>query len=127
MHGITNEHINLLETLVCISEKNGKTAYVGIASKWCQFLDCFSEDQDKGGANCEIRPNICSQSAQIAVLTEKPADCACSRGIQLYSVPIWANSQIVGALSIGYGDPPLEPEVLDQLACKFAVDSELLC
>lgn len=40
----------------------------------------------------------------------------CPGGIRLYCEPIYAGREVVGAINIGYGDPPLEPERQRELA-----------
>ncbi|MCR3923001.1 MAG: hypothetical protein NUK65_10890, partial [Firmicutes bacterium] len=126
LHDISNDYLDLLETSVSIYEKDGESAYVATASTWCQLFDCASPKLCESGDGSIFHEISCKSVAEVAVSTEAPVNRLCSGCIHIYSVPIWAHSEVVGAISISYGDPPQEPEILKQLANKFAVNIEQL-
>jgi len=70
--------------------------------------------------------NCWNDSAKRAIETGKSTDIACVGGIHLYGEPIYAGQKVIGAINIGYGDPPKDPDQLKALADAFGVDPEKL-
>lgn len=131
---IARDYLSLLETSTAIYEKNGDYALDIYSSGWCKFLDVASRER------CQTRDNetaiksgrwLCHEScwrtaAKFAIEKEQPIDISCNGGIRLYTVPIFVNQEVVGAIKLGYGDPPRDPERLQQIAEKYEVDLEKL-
>lgn len=127
---IAKDYLNLLETSSAIYEKNGDYAFGIFSSNWCQFLDNASRNlchTDDNLTAMESGKWLCHEScwrdaAQIAIETGQTQDTPCHGSLRLFTVPIWANKEVVGAINFGYGDPPQEPEKLKQIAEKYSVD-----
>jgi len=131
---IAEEAIDLLETSVAVYEANGDYAFGMFSSGWCRFMDvasrrlCRTED-NREALRCGrwlCHENCWNDSAKRAVQSGTSADISCVGGIRLYAEPICAGGRVVGAINIGYGDPPKDPEKLKKLASAFGVDWKAL-
>jgi PAS domain S-box-containing protein len=126
--------MDLLDTSVAIYEKNGDYAYGVFASGWCQLMDSSSRKLCHSKANRQAldsghwlcHENCWNQSAKPVIMNGKPADIDCVGGIKLYAEPIYADGEIVGAINIGYGNPPTDEKKLQELAGKFHINFDLL-
>jgi PAS domain S-box-containing protein len=122
--------INLLETSVAIYEANGDYAFGMFSSGWCRLMDAASRelcntDDNRTALSCGkwlCHENCWHDSAKRAIETGKSTDIPCVGGIHLYAEPIYAGQRIVGAINIGYGDPPKSLDTLNALADTFNVD-----
>ncbi|MFP4087316.1 MAG: PAS domain S-box protein [Desulfobacteraceae bacterium] len=129
---IAEDSIDLLGTSVAVYEANGDYAFGMFASGWCRFMDAASralcQTEDNGEAlRCGkwlCHENCWNDSAKAAIETGRSTDIPCVGGIHLYGEPIYAGGRVVGAINIGYGNPPMEPERLKALAKTFKVDPQ---
>jgi PAS domain S-box-containing protein len=106
--------LDLMDTTVAVYEANGDYAYGVFKSGWCQFMDkssfklCGVSDTkaalDSGKWLC--RECAWNESAKPAIDSGKPTDIVCVGGINLYAVPIFAGDEIIGAMNVGYQNPP---------------------
>uniref|UniRef100_A0A7C4MPG1 histidine kinase n=1 Tax=Desulfatirhabdium butyrativorans TaxID=340467 RepID=A0A7C4MPG1_9BACT len=125
---------NLLETSVAIYEANGDYALGMFSSGWCRMMDAASRklcktDDHRKALTCGkwlCHENRWNDSAKRAIETGNSTDIECVGGIHLYAEPIYAGKSVVGAINIGYGDPPKDPAQLKALADAFGVDPEKL-
>ncbi len=132
---IASQSIELLDSSVAVYERNGDYAFGMFSSGWCRFMDASSRklcgDMDNQDAlTCGkwlCHENCWNESARAAMESGKATDIECVGGIHLYGVPIRAGAEIVGAINIGYGDPPTEDATLRQLANTFRVEVADLC
>ncbi len=121
--------IQLLGTSLAIYEKDGDYAFGMFVSDWCRYMDeasrrlCNTDDNKEALANGKwlCHENCWNDSAKVAITTGKPTDIACIGGIRLYAEPIFARDKVIGAINIGYGNPPVDETGLKELAQKFRV------
>ena len=126
--------ITLLDTSVAIYEANGDYAFGMFSSGWCRVMDGASRElcgttDNQTALTCGkwlCHENCWNDSAKKAMETGTSTDIHCVGGIHLYCEPIVANQKVVGAINIGYGDPPDHPDKLKALAHAFHVDPEML-
>lgn len=129
---ILDDGLNFLETSAAISEANGDCALSIKASKWCRFMDERSRQLAPGDNQQAIESGqwhcnqSCRETSLKAVETGMPVDQVCNGGIRIFAVPIKAGNDIVGAINIGYGDPPKEKSELEELAKKYQTTVENL-
>lgn len=126
---IAKQAIDLLDTSVAIYEKNGDYAFGLFSSGWCQLMDASSRRLCGEVDNAEAlkcgkwlcHENCWNDSAKVAINTGQPTDIECVGGIHLYAEPILAGDDVIGAINIGYGNPPTDKRSLAALAKKFSI------
>ena len=134
LNRIAQDAICLLDSSVAIYEANGDYACGMFSSGWCREMDsasrklCRTEDNDKALACGKwlCHENCWNDSAKAAIETGRSTDIECIGGVHLYGEPIYAGDKIIGAINIGYGDPPKDPQKLKALADLFCVEQERL-
>lgn len=132
MHLMLQDCLALLDTSIAVYERNGDYAAGMFASQWCRMLDEASRrrcDTDDNAEALRCGAWLCheccwNESATPALKTGTATDVACAGGVRLYAAPIVADSEVVGALNIGYGSPPSEPDELSRLADQFGLPLE---
>ena len=128
LKNISSEYLDLLETSTAIYEKDGGYAIGIFTSGWCQLMDCASQrlcrtdDNEKAIKSGKwLCHESCWNAARRSIEEGKPVDIKCHGGIRIYAVPIRVNEEIVGAINIGYGDPPTEESELKKISLKYQV------
>ena len=131
---LVEDLMDLLDTSCAVCEKNGDYALRIISSDWCRFLDqasrrlCETPDNRvamKSG-KWQCNESCWNEAARRAIETKEPVDVACCGGRRHFAVPIFAGAEAIGSISIGYGDPPCDPEQLGELAANYGVSMEEL-
>jgi signal transduction histidine kinase len=130
---VAGDALHLLGTSGSVCEKNGDYACCLVASDWCRFLDQASR------ARCDTADNQaalgsgewhCRESGRevsiLAMETGKPVDMPCKGGINLYAAPITIDTETIGSITMGYGDPPKDDERLAEVAERYGVPIEKL-
>jgi signal transduction histidine kinase len=120
----------LMGTCFAVHEANGDFAYSVLSSGWCRLLDANSMRHCASTGVCESQACdrwLCHGSPEKNAALETiargvPVDIERIDGLRLYSVPIRAGGEVIGSMSIGYGDPPRDPSHLAQLAARFGLD-----
>lgn len=126
---IVNECLDMMDTSAFVYEANGDCAWGKLNSAWCRCMYqasselCKSDGSNQAGPyeHWHCRNSNWGESAMKAIETHSPVDIKCAGGIRIYAVPIMAGSEAVGAISIGYGDPPTDQAIQMQLAEKYKV------
>ena len=122
--------MDLLDTSIAIYESNGDYAFGMFVSEWCGLMDSASRALCCTESNAEAlqcgrwlcHENCWNDSAQTTMATGEPTDIACVGGIHLYAVPIRAGGETIGAINLGYGNPPTDDQTLTELAATFGLD-----
>ncbi|GEM_PF-391550 len=127
---MVREFVDMLGTSASVYEANGDHALGVFSSSWCRSLDaasrrlCHTED-DREALACGrwlCHESCWNGSSKMAVETGAPVDTECHGGLRIYAVPIVAGDRVIGAISIGYGDPPKNPATIIELAQRYEVD-----
>ena len=131
---LTLDYLSLLNTSAAVYEKNGDYALGLFTSSWCQFMDSASRNLCESPDNRVALASgkwLCHEScwtevSRKAIEDNVIVDQECNGGLHLYAVPITISSGVIGAINLGYGNPPQDEETLRELATKYKVDFSLL-
>ena len=124
----------LLETSCAVYERNGDYAIGVFSSGWCKFMDnssfelCKTKDLNKVLCSGEwlCHESCWTDASQKAMDKGEPVDIQCNGGIHLYAVPVFSDDVVIGAINLGYGNPPQEFSTLQMLAKRYNVDADQL-
>lgn len=131
---LTSDLMDLLDTSVVIYEKNGDYAYAVFNSGWCQLLDTSSRKlcntvDNKAALNSGkwlCHEDCWMKSAKATIDNQKRTDINCVGYIKIYAEPIFVQDEVIGAINIGYGNPPTDTKKLKELSEKFNIDFDTL-
>jgi PAS domain S-box-containing protein len=124
----------LMGTCFAVHEANGDLAYSVLVSDWCRFLDANSTQHCASEGVCDSQacgrwlcPASSGKGASLMTMARGgPVDLECAGGLRIHTVPIRAGAEVVGTMSMGYGDPTRDPSRLAQLAGQLGVGAEEL-
>jgi len=128
---IAKSYLDLLNTSSAIYELDGSYASALFSSSFCKFMDrnsrqiCETEDDlealNSGKWLCH--ESCWTDCSRIAIETGELFDLRdCKGGINIYAVPIRSEGEVIGAINIGYGNPPEDKEKLEELSGTYKVD-----
>src|SRR6056297_1981843 len=130
---IALDAIDLLDTSVAIYEKNGDYAMGIFASGWCRKMEATSRklcgkcsNKEALGSGQWICHESCWDYSKRALESGEIVDESCEGGINLYAIPIIADNEPIGVLSVGYGNPPEDENTLRELSEKYNIPVEEL-
>ncbi len=130
---IASEYLQLPGGACTVHEHNGDYALRLLSSRWCQLLDVSSrqlcgpvetsEALTCGNWHCHASH---SEAARRAMETGALAEVECRGGLRVVAAPVRAGDEVIGAVTLGYGDPPQSPAMLGALAERYGVDATVL-
>ncbi|MBF0528673.1 MAG: PAS domain S-box protein [Deltaproteobacteria bacterium] len=131
---IVGDYFELLDTSTAVYEISGDYALRLLSSGWCRYMSQASRRLCHTPDNREALRSgrwLCHEScwwdaSKTAIDVDHPVDIECRGGVHLYAVPIQARNKTIGAICLGYGDPPRESRRLRELADKYQVNYEEL-
>jgi PAS domain S-box-containing protein len=133
LEAIVGDYPAWLGTSAIVFEKNGAYVLARFPSGWCRKMDtasralCNTTDNAAalacGSWHCH---ESCWQAARTSMETGQPVDEPCLGGIHIHAAPIRAGGEVVGSITIGYGEPPADPRKLQELAQRYDLDLEEL-
>jgi PAS domain S-box-containing protein len=126
---IAQDTIDVLDTSVAVYERNGDYACGLFSSDWCQFMDSASyrlcgEVSTEEALSCGkwLCHEDCWEAAEAAIQSGQASEIECVGGLHIYAVPIFADDEVVGAINLGYGNPPIDKETHTALTERLGVD-----
>jgi PAS domain S-box-containing protein len=126
---IVSDFLRVLGTSAAVYESNGDYALGFFSSKWCRFMDmasrqlCYTTDNQVALASGKwLCHEFCWGASKICMESGKTVDLECAGGIRLYVAPIYCKDEIIGTINMGYGDPPRDMALLQDLSKKYEVD-----
>jgi PAS domain S-box-containing protein len=134
LQDVVSDFLELLDTSAAVFEENGDFALWTFSSGWCQLLshasrDLCGIDDEREAINSgkwQCHHSCWDRSSKVSIQTREPHDTDCIGGLKIYSVPILAGGNVVGAISVGYGDPPKDEEQIKAIAERYKVPEEEL-
>ncbi len=135
LKAIVQDYLTLLDTSAAIYEKNGDYALGIFSSNWCSLLDNASRElcgkcSDADALNSgkwHCHESCWTGVSKKAIETGKTVDEECNGGLRIYTIPIWLNNKVIGAINFGYGSPPTDKDKLEEISNKYKIPyAELL-
>lgn len=133
LKSLTSELMDLLDTSIAVYEKNGDYAYGVFNSGWCRLLDAASRKicnttDNNIALNCGkwLCHDKCWSASKSSIEERNTIVMDCVGGLTLFAEPIIAGNEVIGSISIGYGNPPTDDSTLKELSEKFSIDFDTL-
>ena len=131
---IASDFLALVGSTVAICELSGECVAAVFESPWCEFLDKAAmgrADVADGGKAPEGGKSGClgscrREATRTCVEAGQPTDVECRGGMHVHAVPIWAQGEVIGAVSLAYGEVPQGPAELRRIAECCGVEIERL-
>ena len=131
LDSVVSDLMDLLGTSTGIFEADGEYVTGEFQSAWCRLLSgsfrvpCPPLGDGMPSPDCLCRDHWV-QAAREAIATGHPVDAPCAGGIRTFSAPIFAGAEVIGAINLGYGDPPTGEGELETIAIRHQRQPEAL-
>ncbi|MHB1459908.1 MAG: LytS/YhcK type 5TM receptor domain-containing protein [Armatimonadota bacterium] len=124
---IISDVLDLLGTSISIYEDTGDCVLNAITSGWSRLINTIPANRiHQDAPSTGVCNYTTSTVSRQTMMNAEPQEATCLCGLQIYSVPVFAGGQAVGAISLGYGDPPVDIDVLQKLSDEYQLNlSEL--
>ena len=128
---INGNNVLPIGTTGAIYEKNGDYASI-FSSGWCRLINSASRKLCPGNNKEALQSGqwVCHEScwecARKEMETKGPYDLACGGGIRIFALPIFLEGEVIGAINLGYTEPPQDPEKIKALSTRLKISEKLL-
>ncbi|MHA1672858.1 MAG: PAS domain S-box protein [Promethearchaeota archaeon] len=124
---ITEPFLKLLGTSCMIYEKDGTCALELFLSKWCDKLNrasrslCATKSDKKAiqSGKWLCHESCWSDCSKISIDERRTVDIECHGKIRSKCVPIFRGEEVIGSITAGYGHPPSDLAVIEELASIY--------
>jgi signal transduction histidine kinase len=112
----------LMGTCFSLHESNGDLTYSLPVSPWGRYeQSCLPELARAGGGD---QAQARSRRAALQTMARgEPIELELAAEMRLYAVPIRAAGEVVGALVLGFGDPPRDAAQVAAAAARYGMDA----
>ncbi|MBI2964108.1 MAG: PAS domain S-box protein, partial [Deltaproteobacteria bacterium] len=124
---ILRDYIELGGGSIAIYDKNGGYVLPVVASRYCSKLweaslhSCGTTDIASALRSGKWLCHEKSWAAAQAAIEAGEASEASHPGLRVHAVPIRAGTGVIGAISIGYGEPPGEDGAIREVAAEYGL------
>lgn len=109
-----------LHSSAAIIETDGSYLYYQHDGPYCKYLsEIFCKSGKSTRSVCQEE---CFRISMESMERKEPVEIQCCGGINIYAVPIIYKEQVIGSISAGITNPPLERSKLIDISKKYCID-----